>query len=195
MGCWSRVNSDPMHFRFKLLTPLVLAMMLSVAQASPSDVHSTQEVSPTSQILTQLDQVRQTVTLGATELVEGALNLIGVPYRRGGNSAEDGLDCSGLVKSVYAQTLGLILPRRADQQAAATQKIDKTELQPGDLVFFNTMRRAFSHVGIYIGEGKFVHAPKPGASVRVDSMTQSYWTRRFDGARRVLAGEDSTQQR
>jgi len=149
----------------------------------------------TSLILAQLDHVRQTVTLGATELVDSALNLIGVPYRRGGNSAENGLDCSGLVKSVYAQTLGMILPRRADQQAAATQKIDKNELQPGDLVFFNTMRRAFSHVGIYIGEGQFVHAPKPGASVRVDSMAQSYWTRRFDGARRVLTGEDTPQPR
>nr|MBP8287624.1 C40 family peptidase [Rhodoferax sp.] len=86
------------------------------------------------------------------------------------------------------------LPRRADQQAAATQKIDKTELQPGDLVFFNTMRRAFSHVGIYIGDGQFVHAPKPGSSVRVDNMAQSYWTRRFDGARRVLSNDETSPQ-
>ena len=115
------------------------------------------------------------------------MDLLGVRYRRGGNSAETGFDCSGFVKSVYAQTLGLILPRRAEQQAAATQKIEKSELQPGDLVFFNTMRRAFSHVGMYIGDGKFVHSPKPGQAVRVDNMDQSYWQQRFNGARRVLS--------
>jgi cell wall-associated NlpC family hydrolase len=86
---------------------------------------------------------------------------------------------------MYEQTVGLILPRRAEQQAATTQKIERSELQPGDLVFFNTMRRAFSHVGIYVGEGKFIHSPKPGAEVRVEDMGVSYWNRRFDGARRV----------
>ncbi|MEI7536992.1 MAG: C40 family peptidase, partial [Comamonadaceae bacterium] len=98
---------------------------------------------------------------------------------------ESGFDCSGFVKAMYEQTVGLMLPRKADQQAAATQKIDRTDLQPGDLVFFNTMRHAFSHVGIYIGEGNFIHSPKPGAQVRVDNMTATYWNRRFDGARRV----------
>jgi hypothetical protein len=86
-----------------------------------------------------------------------------------------------------------LLPRRAEQQAAATQRIDKNELQPGDLVFFNTMRRAFSHVGIYVGDGKFIHSPKPGAEVRVESMGVSYWQRRFDGARRVTP-QGSTPQ-
>jgi cell wall-associated NlpC family hydrolase len=112
---------------------------------------------------------------------------MGVPYRRGGNTAETGFDCSGFVKAMYEQTVGLILPRRAEQQAASTQKIERSELQPGDLVFFNTMRRAFSHVGIYVGEGKFIHSPKPGAEVRVEDMGVSYWNRRFDGARRVQA--------
>jgi cell wall-associated NlpC family hydrolase len=83
----------------------------------------------------------------------------------------------------------LILPRRANEQAAATQAIDKKDLQPGDLVFFNTMRRAFSHVGIYVGDGKFIHSPKPGAQVRVEDMGGSYWQRRFDGARRVLVSQ------
>lgn len=138
-------------------------------------------------VLSQIDQVRQTVTVKASDLVTNALGFLGVPYRRGGNSAEAGFDCSGFVRATYEQTIGLILPRRAEQQAAATQRIDKSDLQPGDLVFFNTMRRAFSHVGIYIGEGKFVHSPKPGDEVRVDNMGQSYWSRRFDGARRVLS--------
>ena len=136
--------------------------------------------------LTKLEQVRASVADRASELVVTAMGFLGVPYRRGGNSAETGFDCSGFVKAMYEQTLGLILPRRADEQAAATQKIDRHELQPGDLVFFNTMRRAFSHVGIYVGEGKFIHSPKPGAEVRVEDMGVSYWARRFDGARRVV---------
>ena len=83
-----------------------------------------------------------------------------------------------------------MLPRKADDQAAVTQVIDRQDLQPGDLVFFNTMRRAFSHVGIYVGEGKFIHSPKPGEQVRVEDMSGSYWRPRFDGARRVIgAGE------
>jgi cell wall-associated NlpC family hydrolase len=122
----------------------------------------------------------------ASELVVTAMGFLGVPYRRGGNSVDTGFDCSGFVKAMYEQTVGLVLPRRAEEQAAATQKIDKQDLQPGDLVFFNTLRRTFSHVGIYIGDNKFIHSPRPGAEVRVEDMGLSYWTRRFDGARRVL---------
>ena len=140
--------------------------------------------------LTHMDQVRQTVSIKASELVVRAMGFLGVPYRRGGNSFETGLDCSGFVRTIYQQSIGLILPRRAEQQAAATQNIDKHDLQPGDLVFFNTMRRTFSHVGIYIGEGRFIHSPKPGAEVRVESMSVAYWNRRFDGARRVSSGPD-----
>jgi cell wall-associated NlpC family hydrolase len=121
----------------------------------------------------------------ASELVVSAMSALGVPYRRGGNTFDTGFDCSGFVRAMYEQTAGLLLPRRADQQAAATQKIDRSELQPGDLVFFNTMRRAFSHVGIYVGDNKFIHSPKPGAAVRIDDMRLSYWNQRFNGARRV----------
>jgi cell wall-associated NlpC family hydrolase len=136
-------------------------------------------------LLTQLDQVRQSVTDKASELVVTAMGFLGVPYRRGGNTLDTGFDCSGFVRAMYEQSLGLILPRSADQQAAATTVIEKNELQPGDLVFFNTMRRAFSHVGIYVGNGKFIHSPKPGAQVRVEDMQMSYWQKRFTGARRV----------
>ena len=140
-----------------------------------------------SQLGDQIGQVRQSVTAKASELVVNAIGFLGVPYRRGGNSVETGFDCSGFVRAMYQQTVGLVLPRSADQQAAATQTIDKSELRPGDLVFFNTMRRAFSHVGIYIGDNKFIHSPKPGAEVRVDDMGLSYWKTRFTGARRVDA--------
>jgi hypothetical protein len=138
-------------------------------------------------LMQKLGQVGERITDTTSELVVTAMGFLGVPYRRGGNSAESGgFDCSGFVRAIYEQTVGLVLPRRANEQAAATQVIDKRDLQPGDLVFFNTLRRAFSHVGIYIGDGKFIHSPKPGAQVRVEDMNGNYWQRRFDGARRVL---------
>ena len=139
--------------------------------------------------LDRLDDVSQHVRSAASDMVVSAMAFLGVPYRRGGNSAESGFDCSGFVKALAEQTLGLVLPRRADQQAAATQKIDRGDLQPGDLVFFNTMRRAFSHVGIYVGDGKFIHSPKPGAEVRVEDMRGNYWQHRFNGARRLVTPE------
>lgn len=136
-------------------------------------------------LLQRVDHVGQRMSNGASELVLTATGFLGVPYRRGGNDAQSGFDCSGFVKAMYEKTVGLVLPRRADEQAAATSRIDPKDLQPGDLVFFNTMKRAFSHVGIYVGEGKFIHSPKPGAQVRLEDMGQSYWSHRFDGARRV----------
>jgi cell wall-associated NlpC family hydrolase len=138
-------------------------------------------------LLTKLEQVSHTVKDRASDLVLTAMGFLGVPYHRGGNSADTGFDCSGFVRAMYEQTIGLVLPRRANEQAAATQTIDKKDLQPGDLVFFNTMKRTFSHVGIYVGNGKFIHSPKPGAEVRVEDMGVGYWQRRFDGARRVPA--------
>ena len=96
-------------------------------------------------------------------------------------------------RAMYEQSIGLVLPRRANEQAAATQTIDRTDLKPGDLVFFNTMRRAFSHVGIYVGDGKFIHAPRSGAQVRVEDMREAYWQTRFNGARRVAGGNSPSQ--
>ena len=125
------------------------------------------------------------VTSAAGDIVVSAMGVLGLPYKRGGNSFDTGFDCSGFVKALYAQTLGKVLPRSAAEQAAQTTTIEKEELQPGDLVFFNTMRRAFSHVGIYVGEGKFIHSPKPGAQVRIEDMHTGYWDKRYDGARRV----------
>ena len=124
---------------------------------------------------------------GASELALGAMAFIGVPYRRGGNTENEGFDCSALTRRVFASVLGLVLPRRSNEQAAASSLVDvpRDDLKPGDLVFFNTLRQAFSHVGIYIGEGRFVHAPRSGAEVRIEDMRSSYWARRFDGARRA----------
>ena len=123
----------------------------------------------------------------ASEMVMSAMNFLGVPYRRGGNSADEGFDCSGFTRHVFENSLGLLLPRRADQQAqdSSLAKVQREELRPGDLVFFNTMRRAFSHVGIYVGDGKFIHSPRAGGEVRIEDMRQAYWAKRFNGARRA----------
>ena len=137
----------------------------------------------------QVQQARDTVSEQASSLVINAMAFLDVPYRYGGNSAETGFDCSGFVRAVYEQSLGKILPRRSDEQAAATQTIERNELKPGDLVFFNTMRRAFSHVGIYVGDGKFIHSPRSGAQVRVEDMRMAYWNKRFNGARRVQVAD------
>jgi cell wall-associated NlpC family hydrolase len=168
---------------FATLIALVLAANAHAAPLVASDEMS--QFLAEKGLLAKLDQVRESVSNTASDLVFTAMGFLGVPYRRGGNTAETGFDCSGFVRAMYQQTVGLILPRKAEQQAAATETIDRSELKPGDLVFFNTMRRTFSHVGIYIGEGKFIHSPKPGAEVRVESMSIAYWARRFDGARRV----------
>ena len=155
------------------------------AQVSPATTDELGGFIAQKGLLTRLEGVGTTLQTQASDLVVNALGFLGVPYRRGGTSAEGGFDCSGFVRAMFEQTAGLVLPRNAAQQAAATQKIDKSELRPGDLVFFNTMRRTFSHVGIYVGNGKFVHSPKPGAEVRVEDMGIAYWSHRFDGARRV----------
>jgi cell wall-associated NlpC family hydrolase len=127
----------------------------------------------------------------ASDMVITAMNFLGVPYKRGGSSANAGFDCSGFTRHVFETSLGLVLPRRVDQQAHAPGlvAVKKDDLQPGDLVFFNTLKRTFSHVGIYIGEGRFIHSPRPGAEVRIEQMSVAYWRKRFSGARRAEAAE------
>jgi len=130
-----------------------------------------------------LDQVRDT----ASDLVLSAMNFLGVRYTRGGTSVENGFDCSGFTRYIFEMSIGMVLPHRADEQARLSNllPIRRDELKPGDLVFFNTMRQTFSHVGIYVGDGKFIHAPNSGSAVRVDDMRAAYWTQRFTGARRA----------
>ena len=119
------------------------------------------------------------------DVVMNALGMIGLRYRFGGNTPESGLDCSGFVRYVFNDTFGFLLPRRAVEMSRVGTSVETAELRPGDLVFFNTMRHTFSHVGIYIGDNKFVHAPSTGSKIRVDDMTASYWVSRYNGARRI----------
>ncbi len=116
-----------------------------------------------------------------------ALAAADVPYQRGGKSHATGFDCSGLVAHVYRAAFGLALPHNARAQSRLGETIPPGALQPGDLVFYNTQGQPYSHVGIYLGDAKFIHAPKPGSAVRIESMRGGYWTRRYNGARRIAA--------
>ncbi len=119
------------------------------------------------------------------ELVMYTMSLADTPYRYGGNSANNGFDCSGFVGHVYRHSLGISLPRTSREISRVGTPIGQSELRPGDLVFFNTQHTPFSHVGIYIGEGKFVHAPKTGDGVHTEQMQLRYWQTRYNGARRI----------
>lgn len=121
----------------------------------------------------------------AARLAIEAMSLVGIHYRRGGSSPEHGLDCSGLVRYVFREALGTELPRTSFEISKMGETVEKQDLQPGDLVFFNTLRRTFSHVGIYLGDNKFIHAPSSGGAVRIESMDLAYWKARFNGARRI----------
>ncbi len=124
-------------------------------------------------------------TATAQDAIDQAMDLLGIRYRRGGTSPEAGFDCSGFVSHVFREGLGLILPRSSKEMSRSGEVIGQEELRPGDLVFFNTMRKAFSHVGIYLGDNQFVHAPRSGGRVRIEDLRDGYWIKRFNGARRI----------
>ena len=131
------------------------------------------------------DRLADTVTGKSEELINRAMEVIGVRYRWDAELPQSGLDGSSFVGYVFKDKLGFLLPRKSTQMSRVGKPIGRDELQPGDLVFFNTMRLTFSHVGIYVGDNKFIHSPSKGTSVRVDDLGSLYWDKRFDGARRL----------
>ena len=121
----------------------------------------------------------------ALEVVLHALSQVGTPYQYAGRSPLTGFDCSGLVQYVMGQAVGLALPRDTSRMSQIGTEITTEPLRLGDLVFFNTMGRRYSHVGIYVGELRFIHAPTQGGTVGVVDMRTPYWQQRYDGARRL----------
>jgi cell wall-associated NlpC family hydrolase len=177
MPAFTRYPAVPARLRRIVLAWLTLALLATanvpaLASNAPDRTRSA--------------SMAQTPT-SAYPLVEHAFEHLGVRYRRGGTSPESGLDCSGLVQRVFRNAAGIELPRTAREMSRLGLKVDRNALQPGDLVFFNTRRNAYSHVGIYIGEGRFVHAPSSGGVVRVEEIRQKYWATRFNGARRIVS--------
>ncbi len=182
-----------------------LAALAGGAQAAPEQQPAAAATDPVMALLAERkllkplegSQVMQTVRDKASEAVMTAMNFLGVPYRRGGNTEATGFDCSGFTRHIFENSLGLVLPRRADEQASLSSllPIQREDLKPGDLVFFNTMKRTFSHVGIYVGDDKFIHSPRAGGAVRIEDMRESYWARRFTGARRADLGAATASPR
>jgi cell wall-associated NlpC family hydrolase len=159
------------------------ATMLPQARAADTDsIHP----STMGRIEKNLRELGQKARDAAAEITSTALGLVGVDYKFGGNHPDQGLDCSGFVRYVFQQATGISLPRSSKEQARVGQKVDKTQLQPGDLVFFNTRRFQFSHVGVYLGDNKFIHSPSRGGSVEVVNFDNRYWQKAFNGARRIV---------
>ena len=135
---------------------------------------------------TEINTTREPAQRGQrSEALLQTLLALGIDYKPGGTSPVTGFDCSGLVAHVYREAWGIRLPHNTRAQSQAGVPVSLAELQAGDLVFHDTLDRPFSHVGIYLGDGRFVHAPKSGARVRVESLKSAYWTQRFNGARRI----------
>ena len=177
---------------------LALFVVIGSFQAPVVLAQSATEPEASNRITSVASQLANTVTSsvvdGTESLINNAMQLIGVRYRWGGNTPQSGLDCSGFVRYVFNDTFGFLLPRKSAQMSQVGLEIRKDELRPGDLVFFNTMRHAFSHVGIYVGDNKFIHAPSRGKSIRVDDMTKTYWEKRYNGARRMEGFDAMTEQ-
>jgi len=152
----------------KCMYYLILALPIGCATVPPEAPHDTGPMSEQ-----------------RAEALLQTLLALGVDYRYGGKSPESGFDCSGLVAHVFREAYGIELPHNARAQSRLGMRVSLSELRAGDLVFYNTLNRPYSHVGIYLGDGRFVHAPKTGAQVRVESIRGRYWMRRFDGARRI----------
>ncbi len=165
----------------KFLSSFLLAASFASAVVTASATESVRKADEPQSFFERYTNVAQDVILQG-------LKLVGVRYRFGGNDESSGLDCSGFVRLVFKDSLGAQLPRTAAEMSQVGQHIDTSQLKPGDLVFFNTMRRAFSHVGIYLGDNHFLHAPRTGAEVRVENMEDSYWIKRYNGARRIIDG-------
>ncbi len=161
--------------RCPILIPILLLLLGACATPVRQDAHATLNT-PTAS--------RATADAGQ-EFALRAMGFVGVPYRWGGTSPETGFDCSGLIRYLYEQMTGRPLPYNAPGLARVGNTIDATELQPGDLVFFNTLRQPFSHVGIYVGDARFLHAPSSGSRVQISNMNNRYWNTRYNGARRL----------
>jgi cell wall-associated NlpC family hydrolase len=132
-------------------------------------------------------QFKQDTSVGSEDISIAAVGLVGVPYRYGGNNPKAGFDCSGLIGYVYLKSANIKLPRTIQEMSSKGKNIGDDAPAPGDLVFFNTMGDKYSHAGIYVGKGRFVHAPSSGGTVRLEQIESPYWANRFTEVRRLAA--------
>jgi cell wall-associated NlpC family hydrolase len=167
------------------VTRIALAAALTVVVALP-DHAAAQAARPQNALARTAKEAATVAWNGAQDVAIYALGLIGVDYRWGGETPESGVDCSGLVRYVFQQVTGVTLPRTSKELSRLGRTVASAELAPGDLVFFNTRRLPFSHVGIYLGDNRFIHAPSTGSEVEIAQMSETYWQKHFNGARRLV---------
>ena len=170
-----------MGLRFSKKLKVILTVILLQAAIYKQCIAAENPPPEPSAALIKLQELRDR----ASDLTVKAMDMLGIRYKRGGNTPENGLDCSGFVRYVFKDALGAELPRTSNEISKVGENIQTKDLQPGDLVFYNTLRRGFSHVGIYLGDNKFIHSPSAGGQVRIESMEIGYWKKRFNGARRI----------
>lgn len=179
----SRSTSQARRSRLALPLTLGLALLLAGCAGSPPVRHGQP---------TRLSGKPPIVdpSAGLEEISIQAMSLVGTPYRYGGNTPDSGFDCSGLVRYVVSRAANVNLPRTTEAMGTRGTPLQRSEVASGDLVFFNTTGRGNSHVGIYVGQNRFVHAPATGGTVRLEDMTKPYWASRYNGARRVATAID-----
>lgn len=173
-----RINYAPMG----LNNNVIIGFLLLTAGSAMAE--EAVQIAPAPELTSSTLETRH--LSGVSDMLSYARNLIGINYKYGGSQPSTGFDCSGYVSHVFRQMADLSLPHNALAMSRLGKKISPNELKPGDLVFFNTLKRSFSHVGIYVGNDRFIHAPSSGGGVQVVSMQDKYWMKRFNGARRLL---------
>ncbi|PXX56681.1 Cell wall-associated hydrolase, NlpC family [Pseudomonas sp. LAMO17WK12:I10] len=137
--------------------------------------------------------VPQMAAKQSSTVLSRAVNVLGTPYRWGGSSPSKGFDCSGLVKYAFNDVAAVDLPRTSNAMASGHgQKVERKDLKPGDLLFFNIKSRRVNHVAIYLGNDRFIHAPRRGKSVTIDTLKKPYWDKNYVVAKRVLPKEQNT---
>ncbi len=167
-----------------VLGTVLAAFGLAIFSLAPSAIA---QAAPAENVLARSAKAAVTTAWnGAQDVAIYALGLIGVDYRFGGETPEGGVDCSGLVRYVFQQVTGVTLPRTSKELSRLGNKVASADLAPGDLVFFDTRRFPFSHVGIYLGDNRFIHAPSTGSEVEISRLSESYWQKHFNGARRLV---------
>ena len=171
----------------KITIPLVLTLITFLSACSQvsqrSNGSSSHNYSSSSQQYTQRSQLPQRYPVISNNptrnlMVKIAKSTIGVPYKWGGTNPQQGFDCSGLMTYIHKNALGKRIPRTAAQQRDSSRTINYDQLQPGDMLFFKTSAKS-NHVGIYVGNRQFIHAPSGGKLVKISSMDSSYWYKRF----------------
>lgn len=167
---------------YKSYLATILLIFLVACGTSPNKVPLSGLNLPSS-----LPDMSKDISAGQEDISVTAIGLIGIPYRWGGNTPAGGFDCSGLIGYVFSSTRDKKIPRVTTDIARVGEPVINASLAPGDLVFFNTMGTPNSHVGIYVGKGRFVHAPSTGGTVRLEYLSKSYWASRFTQARRLAA--------